>query len=522
MSLSDDIAALTGARIARWNADGPLGTPVFVTYTFPTSPKTYDPFGGFVLASETHKNYIRTALSTWDAVSGIHFLEVPESAGGQIRFSLVDLTGTLNARGAQASGYGYNPTGGVNDLGGDAYLNAQFYAADAATIAPGQRGYSIVLHETGHVIGLKHPFEGTPTIDPAHDSGTYTIMSYNRSVATTSLGSVDIAATQFLYGLADAEFSWDPQTLSLTINGTNAAETRIGTELNDTLNGLGGADLLNGKTGLDTATYSGAFADYKLTPSAGGQAIVTDLRPGSPDGEDTLVNIEQLRFSDMAIPVSALAGVPAVVAAATAALGGVMTPGRSDLQARELNGSISFAQYVDGLIQEGQKTSVPALIVANALGGSVPTKEHLAELMAFASDQLQSYRAMGVATPELGPYEALGRGFAATDAFRSEYGGLTQSDFVKGSYREAFGRDPSAVQQQHFEAQASYFKGLYQAAGIAEAQSVLLARGAVFGQMLGHAVRDEPNLHAYDEAANAFLRQAIDNQAGYGQPLDLI
>jgi hypothetical protein len=162
------------------------------------------------------------------------------------------------------------------------------------------------------------------------------------------------------------------------------------------------------------------------------------------------------------------------------------------------------------------------LIVANVLGGSVPTREHLAELMTFANDQLQSYRAMGVAAPEMGPYEALGRSFASTDAFRSEYGGLTQSDFVKGSYREAFGREPSTAQQQHFEAQASYFKGLYQAAAIAEAQSALLARGAVFGQMLGHAVRDEPNLHAYDEAANAFLRQAISDQAGYGQPLALI
>src|SRR5437868_15105271 len=114
-------------------------------------------------------------------------------------------------------------------------------------MAPGQRGYSIVLHETGHAMGLKHPFEGTPTIDPAHDSGAYTVMSYNRPNSTTALGCVDIAPTQLLYGLADADCFWDPQTLSLTISGTNVAETRSGTEPNARLKGLGDADLLNGK-----------------------------------------------------------------------------------------------------------------------------------------------------------------------------------------------------------------------------------------------------------------------------------
>ena len=65
----------------------------------------------------------------------------------------------------------------------------------------------------------------------------------------------------------------------------------------DILTGGGGNDTLDGKGGLNEAVYSGNFADYKITV-VDGVTTITDLRSGSPDGTDTLKNIELLKFAD--------------------------------------------------------------------------------------------------------------------------------------------------------------------------------------------------------------------------------
>ena len=66
----------------------------------------------------------------------------------------------------------------------------------------------------------------------------------------------------------------------------------------DSLRGNGGDDTLFGGSGIDTALYSGARADYQITRHTGSVYTVQDLRAGSPDGTDTLVGIEKLQFSD--------------------------------------------------------------------------------------------------------------------------------------------------------------------------------------------------------------------------------
>ena len=58
------------------------------------------------------------------------------------------------------------------------------------------------------------------------------------------------------------------------------------------------ATKLFGGSGINTAQYSGARADYQITRHAGSVYTVHDLRSGSPDGTDTLLGIEKLQFSD--------------------------------------------------------------------------------------------------------------------------------------------------------------------------------------------------------------------------------
>jgi len=294
--VSNDILALTGGSLLyRWNQGAPLGLSVAVTFSFSTVKPAYDTEArpGFAPLSGQQQAHARTALETWGAASGIVFVEVPEAVGGQMRFALVDMSGLPNSVGQQSSGFAYYPqvsgftlagttTYSVtyNNLGGDVFLNSVFYAGNDAALAPGERGYSIMLHEIGHALGLKHPFEGSPVINAAYDSGGFTVMSYNRSNGTTALGSLDIEATRLLYGATDLATSYDAGTNRLNRAGTGAADWILGTELADYLAGFAGGDILLGQVGADT-----------LDAGAGGDSLLgglgNDLMNGG-DGDDTL------------------------------------------------------------------------------------------------------------------------------------------------------------------------------------------------------------------------------------------
>jgi Ca2+-binding RTX toxin-like protein len=95
------------------------------------------------------------------------------------------------------------------------------------------------------------------------------------------------------------------------LKGNNADNTLFGSFGDDTLSGgkgddvlvggegIAGApdnDYLDGGAGYDVARFTGSLSDYSFQVQADGKIVVTDLRPGSPDGTDTLVNVEALEF----------------------------------------------------------------------------------------------------------------------------------------------------------------------------------------------------------------------------------
>lgn len=151
-------------------------------------------------------------------------------------------------------------------------------------------------------------------------------------------------------------------------------------------------------------------------------------------------------------------------------------------------------------------TTVPSSVVFSFFNAAAPTAEKLADLAEFAKGQFEFYKASGVARPELGPYEALGRGFAETIAFDTKYGKLSVENFVKKAYADIFERPASGAQEAHFQNQINYFETIYMKAGIAAAAATLLAKGAISGQMLGFAVLDEAAQHPYIAAATKGLQ----------------
>ena len=66
----------------------------------------------------------------------------------------------------------------------------------------------------------------------------------------------------------------------------------------DRLIGGGGDDELVGGAGTDTAVYGGGGSDYLVTRLDDGRLSIRDMRPGGPDGTDTVSQVEAFEFSD--------------------------------------------------------------------------------------------------------------------------------------------------------------------------------------------------------------------------------
>jgi hypothetical protein len=97
----------------------------------------------------------------------------------------------------------------------------------------------------------------------------------------------------------ESYFPIDPTAVTtLTFNGHGGDDHFFGSVLNDDFTGEAGDDVHDGDAGIDTAHFRGNRIDYDVTDLGGGQIQVKDLRPGSPDGTDTLINMENFVFAD--------------------------------------------------------------------------------------------------------------------------------------------------------------------------------------------------------------------------------
>ena len=97
------------------------------------------------------------------------------------------------------------------------------------------------------------------------------------------------------------EYNNNPLSLIENAIGGSGNDTIIGNTANNMLEGGAGNDTIDGVSGTDTALYSGPSTSYQETQNSDGSWTVTDLRAGSPDGTDTLKNIQYLQFSDKTV-----------------------------------------------------------------------------------------------------------------------------------------------------------------------------------------------------------------------------
>ena len=158
-------------------------------------------------------------------------------------------------------------------------------------------------------------------------------------------------------------------------------------------------------------------------------------------------------------------------------------------------------------------------IVYAAEHGALPDAAELNVLVQFTNPQYAYGQQIGVMDPAIYAYEALGLALASTAIhFQATFGPSNptypvslsgDAQFAADAYASVFGHPGSSAQVQQFVDQLTYFETLYTAAGVFGSASniVLLARGAVYGQMLG--IEHEIDPTALGDPAGASHSQII-------------
>ncbi len=240
----------------RWG-NGGIGTAVALTYSFPGDIGYWlavygvgepDSYGAL---NATEQSAARSALQAWANVANVTFTEVTDTDTevGEIRFAY----STAVSPDAQAHAYPLFD----GPEAGDVWLNSN---ADWDGFSKGSYDYFTLVHEIGHALGLKHPFETSAfnaTLLPVADDATFlTVMSYSAWPGDQLSGVNYNPTTPMWYDIASAQYLYGANN---TYHAGNDVYTFVqGRFYNQTIWDAGGVDKI-----VWSATTQGATIDLR-------------------------------------------------------------------------------------------------------------------------------------------------------------------------------------------------------------------------------------------------------------------